>query len=75
MNNELKKLLDEVDLNDISDLDDITAENVDEILSKYDLNTVTHYWSELYINGKWIVVDARSATKNRWARTGFGCKG
>ena len=40
MNNELKKLLDEVDLNDISDLDDITAENVDEILSKYDLDNL-----------------------------------
>lgn len=40
MNNELKKLLDEVDLNDISDLDDITAESVDEILSKYDLDNL-----------------------------------
>lgn len=40
MNDELKSLLDEIDLNDISDLDDITSESVDDILSKYDLDSL-----------------------------------
>ena len=44
-------------------------------VAENDLNTVTHYWSEVYVNGKWIVVDARSAMKSSWRRKTFNDKG
>lgn len=44
-------------------------------VSANDLNTVSHYWPELYINGKWRVVDARPAGTNSWSRSSFSAKG
>ena len=36
-----------------------------------DVTQITHWWAELYIEGKWIVVDANSGTNARWTRTSF----
>lgn len=44
-------------------------------VDKDDINTITHYWSEVYLDGKWIVADARSAMKNKWVRSDFGFSG
>ena len=40
-----------------------------------DLNTVSHWWAEVYINNKWIVVDANAGTNARWNRSKFSDTG
>ncbi len=44
-------------------------------LSISELNRITHYWVELYINGEWKFVDARSGTRNAWGRSSFSDTG
>ena len=34
-----------------------------------------HWWAELWIDGRWVVVDANSATGSKWTRTSFSDKG
>jgi len=40
-----------------------------------DLTEVSHWWAEVYVNGKWIVVDANAGTNSRWTRTSFTSSG
>lgn len=35
----------------------------------------THWWSEAYVNGRWIIVDPRPASYNKWRRSSFSASG
>lgn len=39
------------------------------------VNTVSHYWCELYLNGRWVVADARPANSSKWVRNSFSDSG
>ena len=36
-----------------------------------DFATNTHWWAEVYVNRKWIIVDANTGTNAQWKRSGF----
>ena len=34
-----------------------------------------HFWTEAWVDGRWIVIDANSATTSKWKRTSFSATG
>ena len=34
-------------------------------------STVSHYWAEVYVDGRWMAVDATRGSQNEWRRTGW----
>lgn len=39
--------------------------------SASDLSTNTHWWAEVYIRGRWVIVDANVGTNAKWERESF----
>jgi hypothetical protein len=39
------------------------------------IKTRDHWWTEVWVDGRWIVADACSSTYNKWERTSFSSKG
>ena len=39
------------------------------------INNMNHWWTEAYVNGKWIIIDATSGTNARWTRANFSDPG
>ena len=48
----------------------IWSDNSDKEVSRS-----THWWTEAYVDGRWIVIDANAATYNQWNRTSFSSSG
>ncbi len=39
------------------------------------LTKIDHWWAEVYVDGRWIVVDPTPGNSNKWDRTSFTSKG
>ena len=35
------------------------------------MTKVTHWWAEVYVDGRWVIIDANAGTNSRWTRTSF----
>jgi len=44
-------------------------------LNLSNLNKNTHWWAEVWVDGKWITVDADAGSSNTWDRKSFSSKG
>ena len=40
-----------------------------------DISKIDHWWAELYVDGRWIVVDPTTGNSNKWDRSSFSSKG
>lgn len=49
--------------------------NVWSELSLSSLNKNTHWWCEVWVNGRWITIDADGGSSNTWERSSFSSKG
>lgn len=39
------------------------------------LTKIDHWWAEVYVDGRWIVVDPTPGNSNKWERSSFSSKG
>lgn len=46
-----------------------------EDISDKNVSRNTHWWTEAYVDGRWITLDTNSATYNRWTRSSFSDSG
>lgn len=40
-----------------------------------DISNRTHWWTEAYVDGRWIIIDTNSGTSNIWKRSSFTSTG
>lgn len=40
-----------------------------------DMSKRSHWWSEVYVNNRWVIIDANAGTLNKWNRTSFSDPG
>ena len=40
-----------------------------------EISKIDHWWAEVYVDGRWIVVDPTPGNSNKWDRTSFSAKG
>lgn len=52
-----------------------TNDTSDGLTSRVDTSKKNHWWAEVYINGRWVIVDAERGSLNSWNRNELSTSG